>query len=194
MKELVIKTLELARLSRPDAAMTLDNVDLSRQVKIALEERETILEEKRMQVENRLDGEIMVKADSLRLREVLNNIISNAVKFTPENGTLTIDATRESEFVTVSIGDTGIGMTEEQLSHIFDEFYKADPSRHELASTGLGLSICKRIIEKHGGKIWASSPGLGKGSTLFFTLKLGDGRLKVITEEKANDKSSNGSR
>ncbi len=178
MKELVIKTLELARLSRSDAAMTFDDIELSRQVQNVLEESKTILEEKRIQVENRIDEEIIVKADSLRLREVLNNIISNAVKFTPQNGTLTIDAKHETDFVTVSVRDTGIGMTAEQISHIFDEFYKADPSRHELASTGLGLSICKRIVEKHGGKIWASSQGLGKGSTLFFILRSGNGRTE----------------
>lgn len=62
-------------------------------------------------------------------------------------------------------------MTEEQLSKIFDEFYKADTSKNEMESTGLGLSICKHIVEKHGGKIWVDSPGIGKGSIFYFTLK-----------------------
>ncbi|RLF38571.1 MAG: sensor histidine kinase, partial [Thermoplasmata archaeon] len=57
------------------------------------------------------------------------------------------------------------------IEHIFDEFYKADESRHDFESSGIGLSICRKIIEKHGGKIWAESPGLGKGSTFYFTLK-----------------------
>lgn len=63
-------------------------------------------------------------------------------------------------------------MTSEQIKFIFDEFYKADKSRHDFDSSGLGLSICKRIIEKHKGKIWAESPGPGKGTTIFFTLPL----------------------
>ena len=63
-------------------------------------------------------------------------------------------------------------MTQQQLSHIFDEFYKADESRHELDSSGLGLSITKRIVEKHGGHIWAESPGPAQGSTFHFTLRV----------------------
>jgi signal transduction histidine kinase len=62
-------------------------------------------------------------------------------------------------------------MTEEQISHIFDEFYKADESRHNLDSSGLGLAIAKKIIKKHDGKIWAESKGSGKGTAFFFTLK-----------------------
>jgi signal transduction histidine kinase len=114
----------------------------------------------------------MVEADVLRLNEVFNNLITNAVKYSKKNGgKITIDADEGKENVTVSIQDAGIGMTKQQISHIFDEFYKADESRHELDSSGLGLSIAKKIINKHGGRIWAESPGPGKGTTFFFTLK-----------------------
>jgi len=176
VRELVVKTLELAKLSAPDAGMILKDTSLSSQVKNVLEDRRTIFEEKKIRVENRINEEIVVKADSLRLQEVLDNITGNAVKFSHADGTLIIDAKKDSDSSIVSVKDTGIGMTAEQAGRIFDEYYKADPSRHELDSIGLGLSICKRIVEKHGGKIWAESQGLGKGSTLFFTLQLGNGR------------------
>ena len=87
---------------------------------------------------------------------------------------ITIDAKKEKNIVTVSLKDTGIGMTKDQSKKIFDEFYKADRTTSEYKSSGLGLSICKRIIEKHDGKIWVESPGPGKGSTFYFTLKSAD--------------------
>ena len=117
---------------------------------------------------------ILLKADKLRLQEVLNNLLINAIKYTPENvGTIVIHAEKEKDEIILSMTDSGIGMTEEEIDHISEEFYKADFARHDLDSHGLGLAICKRIIEMHGGKIWATSQGLGKGSTFYFTLKEG---------------------
>ena len=85
-----------------------------------------------------------------------------------------LDKAKESDgFVTITYKDSGIGMTKNQIDNIFEEFYKADESRHDLHSVGLGLTICKRIIEKHGGKIWVESQGIGKGSTFYFSLKSG---------------------
>jgi signal transduction histidine kinase len=91
-----------------------------------------------------------------------------------EGGTLTFESKNVQKdsgtFIQVSITDTGIGLTREQTDRLFDEFYKTDDSRHKLDSTGLGLAICKLIIEKHGGKIWADSHGKGTGATIHFTI------------------------
>jgi signal transduction histidine kinase len=73
-------------------------------------------------------------------------------------------------FIQISVIDNGVGLTREQTDHLFDEFYKTDNSRHKLDSTGLGLAICKTIIEKHGGKIWADSHGAGTGTTIHFII------------------------
>jgi signal transduction histidine kinase len=73
--------------------------------------------------------------------------------------------------VTISVKDTGLGMDSDQIEKIFDEFYKVDDSRHQLDSSGLGLTITKKIVEKHGGRIWVESEGKDKGSTFYFTLK-----------------------
>jgi len=178
MKDLVVKTLQLARLDKLGTNLSLDDMDLLREVMNVVEGRKAVVQEKDIKIENRVDEKIVVKVDRLRLVEMLDNVISNAIKFTPENGTITIDAKEDTDFVTVSVKDTGIGITGEQLDRIFDEFYKADPSRHELASSGLGLSICKHIAEKHGGKILAESEGLGKGTTVRFTLKRGNKEQK----------------
>jgi signal transduction histidine kinase len=76
-------------------------------------------------------------------------------------------------------------MTSEQLEHIFEEFYKADESRHDFENSGLGMTICKRIVEKHGGTIWAESEGANKGSTFFVTLpKTKDKKLNQMVSSK----------
>jgi len=107
------------------------------------------------------------------LKQALNHIIDNAIRFTPFDGMIFIRIQRKNDWVHVSIRDTGIGMEPEQVQHVFDEFYKVDQSRHDLSSNGLGLSISKYIIEKMGGTIQIESPGRKLGTTvrLKFPLK-----------------------
>jgi len=121
-------------------------------------------------IDNKIKDNLVVKADKLRLEELFDNLMVNAVKYSPKGGIITIDAKEDRDFVRISIKDTGIGMNEDQLNHIFKEFYKTDQSRHDFDSSGLGLPICKSIVEKHGGKIWAESSGLGKGTKMEFTI------------------------
>ena len=87
-----------------------------------------------------------------------------------EKGKIVINSVKKNKMVTVSFKDSGIGMDSKQQKKIFDEYYKIDTSRHKLDSSGLGLTITKKIIQKHGGKIWVESKGIGKGSTFYFTL------------------------
>ena len=172
MKDLVNKTIDLAKLNSDKIDLSFEETDLSEQAKNVISNNQVLFDRNNIMVVNNLQRPIMVEADVLRLNEVFNNLITNAVKYSKKNGgKITIDADEGKENVTVSIQDAGIGMTKQQISHIFDEFYKADESRHELDSSGLGLSIAKKIINKHGGRIWAESPGPGKGTTFFFTLK-----------------------
>jgi PAS domain S-box-containing protein len=166
MKNLVAKTIQLARLSSKD--FILEDVNLYKEVKNIIEKNKHLLEKSRVEVN--IDDNLKIKADKLRLEELFDNLLANAVKYSPPGSNIWIDAREGKDSVTISVKDTGIGMTREQIEHIFDEFYKANHSRHDLESSGLGLSICKRIVEKHGGKIWAESPGLGKGSTFYFTI------------------------
>ena len=104
--------------------------------------------------------------------ELFSNILENSVKYSKEKGRIIIDAKEEKNKLKISVKDDGIGLTNDQLRHIFEEFYKADESRHDFDSTGLGLSICKKIVEKHKGDIWIESPGLNKGTTVSFTLPI----------------------
>jgi signal transduction histidine kinase len=172
MKNIVVKTIELARLNSPNTKLLIDDANLLDEINNVVKKNKRFLKENNIEIDNNIDENIMIKADKLRIGELFDNIISNAIKYSKNAGTITIDAKEEKEFVIVSVGDTGIGMTDEQLSHIFDEFYKADGARHDFNSNGLGLPICKRIVEKHGGKIWAESSGEGKGTTFYLTLEL----------------------
>jgi PAS domain S-box-containing protein len=173
MKDLVNKTIDLAKLNTDKIKFTMEKVHLSDEINEVLTNNQILFEENNVQVSANVDSSLEIFGDKLRIQEVFNNLLTNAIKYTKEEGgVITINAEDTgSDKITVSVSDTGIGMTEEQQLHMFDEFYKADESRHNLDSSGLGLSITKKIIEKHGGKIWAESEGPGKGSTFYFTLK-----------------------
>ncbi|OYT30113.1 hypothetical protein B6U98_00520 [Thermoplasmatales archaeon ex4572_165] len=170
MKNLVTKTVQLAHLNSPSTTICSDNINLLNEIVMALENNSQSLIKQNITIINNIHENIMVKADEIYLIELFNNLINNAVKYSPNGSTITINAIDDEEFITTSIKDNGMGLTNAQISHIFDEFYKADSSRHDFESSGLGLPICKRIVDKQGGRIWAESEGLGKGSTFYFTL------------------------
>jgi len=112
----------------------------------------------------------IIHAAPQRLRQVLNNLLSNAIKFTPPKGLITITVQDRGDHLQVEVMDTGVGIPPDDLPYVFDEFFRGRDV--ERAGTGLGLSIAKKIIEAHGGRIWAESPCTadGKGSKFTFTL------------------------
>ena len=114
----------------------------------------------------------LVIGDSARLAQVGRNLLSNAIKYSPNGGSIIIRGQELPGYLQVSITDQGAGMTLEQQKYIFEPFYRADASNTSVAGAGLGLAVCKLIIQQHGGQIWLESqPGLG--TTVFFTLPLG---------------------
>jgi signal transduction histidine kinase len=108
-----------------------------------------------------------VTADPIMLGQVVRNLLSNAVKYSPKDSTIALSASVRDGAVQVSVQDEGVGLTPEQQRHLFEKFYRANEVNVEGA--GLGLAICKLIVEKHGGKIWVESK-YGRGSTFIFTL------------------------
>lgn len=174
MKNLIVKTLELARLNSPNIKLLFERLNVREQSESCILKNIIQIKEKNIIIENMISSDIFVKADKLRLIELFDNILSNAVKYSPNNSMITFYSSTSEKTCTISVKDNGMGLNPDQIDHIFDEFYKADDSRHDFDSSGLGMTICKRIIEKHQGNIWAESQGTGKGTTIHFTLHLWD--------------------
>lgn len=172
MKDLVNKTIDLAKLNSGIIEFEFQNLKLNDELEYVITNNQILFEKNEIKIINKIKNPLYVYADKIRLDEVLNNLITNAIKYSPDiNGKIIIEGKQDDNLVTISVKDNGVGMDSEQIECIFDEFYKVDDSRHELDSSGLGLTITKKIIEKHGGKIWVHSKGKGKGSIFYFTLK-----------------------
>ncbi|WP_147536013.1 cell wall metabolism sensor histidine kinase WalK [Bacillus marasmi] len=114
--------------------------------------------------------DIFIEMDEDKLTQVLDNIISNALKYSPEGGYVRFAVEEKEDLIMVSISDQGVGIPKADLEKIFERFYRVDKARsRKLGGTGLGLAIAKEVINAHGGKIWATSVE-GKGTTISFTL------------------------
>ena len=134
--------------------------------------------EKHLSIQVDIPEGLRLYADRSALHDIFINLLSNAFKFTGGGGQVSISASLKDQSILLKITDTGMGIPEDKLQMIFDEFYQVEVGKH--GGTGLGLAIAKRLVEEHGGNIWVESQ-LGKGSTFYFTLPLAaedeDGRL-----------------
>jgi PAS domain S-box-containing protein len=112
-----------------------------------------------------------INADRSRLEQVFWNLISNAIKYSPDGGTITITGQKESDQIVIGVQDEGIGISYEEQKQVFEQFFRSNTVINEMGGTGLGLTISKLIVELHGGRIWLESES-GKGSTFSFSLPL----------------------
>jgi histidine kinase len=166
---------DLEELSRAEAGQVpLDRrpVSPSELIQAAANRLRPQFEDKDVSLELELPDELpQVKADSLRVIQVLINLLGNALQYTPSGGRVTVQARRDDHEVLIKVDDSGVGISDEHLHHVFERFYRVDKSRSRAGGgSGIGLTISKHLVEAHGGRIWASSPGSGKGSTFTFTL------------------------
>jgi signal transduction histidine kinase len=125
--------------------------------------------EKSLSIQINIAPDLTLYADRTALHDIFINLLSNAFKFTDDGGQISIIASQKDRSILIEIRDTGMGIPEDKLQMIFDEFYQVEGGKH--GGTGLGLAIAKRLVEEHGGNIWVESQ-LGKGSTFYFTLPL----------------------
>jgi len=119
-----------------------------------------------LSVDERLD---QIQADERKVRQVVLNLLSNAIKFTPEGGRIDVAAMPKDGFVEVSVRDTGVGIAPEDQEAVFEEFRQVGTADKKVEGTGLGLTLCRKFVELHGGRIWVKSQ-LGQGSVFTFTV------------------------
>jgi len=174
MRNLVKKTIDLAKLNSSKTTFSFENVSLGDLVNEVVSVNSSLFDDHKVVVENNVSSDCLVYADPFHIQEVFTNLFNNALKYSEDERWIGITTVEKDDYVLVSVRDKGIGISDDQLPYLFNEYYKADSSRHDFDSSGLGLPICKRIIEKHGGHIWAESKGIGKGSTFYFTLPKSD--------------------
>ena len=169
LTQMVQELLELSRIESGQAPLRLMTTPIAEVVQPPVERLRPQAERAGLTLQVDLpEGLPPVLADAERVRQVITNLVHNAIKFTPPGGHVVVSARRVGEDLVLSVRDTGIGIPAEELPRIFERFYKVDRARAG-GGTGLGLAIAKHIVQAHGGRIWAESVE-GKGSTFSFTL------------------------
>lgn len=160
---LIDDLLDLARVRNGKLHLEPQSVDVHTTLREAIKVCLAEAEHRRISLKEELKAESsQLEGDPARLQQIFWNLISNAVKFTPEQGSISIRSFNENSRIVIEISDTGPGIAKDKLVQIFDAFEQG--SSHGSMGMGLGLSICKALVELHGGSISASSPGLGMGS------------------------------
>lgn len=173
LAQLVEELLQLARVESGQAHLERHRIDLAPVIRRSVDRLGPLAERHKVDLSGSIDDLPPVLADPERIGQVLSNLIHNAIKFTPPGGQVRVTAGQVDGEVRVAVTDTGTGLTADELPRVFERFYKADRSRSG-GGTGLGLAIAKHLIQAHGGRIAATSDGLGRGSTFYFTLPLAD--------------------
>jgi len=172
MKLLISDLLDFARIQSGTFSVVVSAKRLSDVLMQVIDNLRSLAEAKGQSLEVHLASSLPDAAlDARRIRQVVANLIRNAIKFTPREGTIKISARQQNGQIVVCVTDTGPGIPQEYLSNIFNRFWQVPGTTQK--GSGLGLSIAMGIVEAHGGTIWAESQ-LGQGSSIFFTLPLAD--------------------
>lgn len=170
MIRLVNDLLQLSKMDRQETGLNLEFVEFNKYFERIIERFE-MSKSQNVHFKRLLpDESYFVEIDTDKLTQVMDNIISNAMKYSPDGGEIRFGFTVQEEMLCVMISDDGMGIPKENVTKIFDRFYRVDRARaRSMGGTGLGLAIARELIEAHGGKIWAQSEE-GVGTTIFFTL------------------------
>ncbi|HEY6567970.1 MAG TPA: ATP-binding protein [Actinomycetota bacterium] len=170
---LVEQLLDLSKLESGEVPLRREAVTLGPVVRQVLSEIDMASGDRHVELTSEVPEDLpVIEADRERVHQVLFNLVDNAMRFTPDGGRVRIEAHRENGSVLISVSDSGVGISEEDLPRLFERFYRVDQSRsREDGGTGIGLAIARSVVEAHGGTISAASE-LGEGSVFTFDLPI----------------------
>lgn len=162
------KILDTSRLESGRIKPEMKNLQLAEPIRNTVKSMKLLANQKRITLTQKIAELPLIKGDEWQLTELMANLIDNAIKFTPEGGRVTIEAIKKKDNILVEVKDTGIGIAKKDMPKLFTKFFQVE---HSVPGAGMGLRICKIIVEAHGGRIGVKSR-LGKGSTFFVTLPI----------------------
>jgi len=191
LEKLVNDILDFSKLKNKDIELRWDNINIKKISESVIAIFSMLITSKNLIIKADISDDIsLAYCDEDRIEQVLYNLVGNAVKFT-EQGSITISAKEDGEYLEIQVKDTGIGIPESKFGDIFKSFEQVDGSiSKNYGGTGLGLSITKKLIELHGGKIWVKSK-LGEGSEFYFTIPKSTSRKEKIKEINEKDRNYN---
>jgi histidine kinase len=176
LQRLVNDLQELSRVEAGAYELDLHPLDVLVVISAVVKRLELQFKEKGVLLEVDVPDDLpSIQADEDRIGQVLLNLVGNALQFTPSGGSVVVSAAQRNKEIKISVSDTGIGISPEDIENIFTRFYRVDKSRSRAGGgSGIGLTISKYLVEAHGGRIWVESAGLDRGSTFTFSLPSAD--------------------
>ena len=181
IRKMITTILELAQMNALYSLSDVQQIYLHTTLDQIISDNAYMIHQKSLIIINEIPDDFAVMISPMHLETLIGNLIGNAVKYSYIGGTIAITASEQGESIIIQIKDTGIGIEPGILPRIFDEFFKADSSRHDRDSHGLGLAIVQRIVDIYGGTIKAKSEGAGKGSVFMVNLKKNPQFRKIAT-------------
>ncbi|KKK91682.1 hypothetical protein LCGC14_2710480, partial [marine sediment metagenome] len=174
LQNIINNLLKTSRVESTELKPKLQKEDLSFLIKFCVHELESLAEIRKQSIKLDIHNDLFANIEKEEIHDVLSNLLTNAIKYTPPMGKIEIKTELQEDSVVVSVKDDGIGFTEGQKKKIFQQFGKIERYGQGLDlgidGTGLGLYISKKIVESHGGKIWMESEGKSRGSTFYFKI------------------------
>ena len=176
LEDLIGDILKSSKLDSEEIRLNLLKEDLAFLIRFCVSQLKMLLNMRNQTISLNIHDKLIVKCEKERIYDVINNLLTNAIKYSPQNSEIIVQSEIKDDFIVISVKDNGIGFTEEEKKKIFQQFGKIEHYGQgwdiETSGSGLGLYIAKKIVELHGGKIWMESEGRDKGSTFYFSLPI----------------------